>query len=258
VTRLPDELIAFWRALDEQLDRVSPTPWGAVVSDARFPSIWDANYARVDGRVENLRLRDVEEALVPELERVGGSTFHVVSFLPEETGELFAELSGLGHVLSWDVAMRFEGAPGRDPSVIRVEPIRPGPELRAAVAATFPLFEIADPEVIRQLSAIEDLLVERGAKRWFGVRDEGAWASVAALVELAGVAYVDNVATLPRARGRGYASAVTAHLRDEALTAGARAVYLLAEPAGPIALYARLGFREIGRIGSTRGPIPGR
>jgi hypothetical protein len=40
--------------------------------------------------------------------------------------------------------------------------------------------------------------------------------------------------------------------------AGANEIYLLADPGAPrvIAMYERLGFREVGRLASTRGPTP--
>jgi hypothetical protein len=45
---VPDHVVRFWRSLDLCFGRVEPTWWGAVVTDARFPAVWDVNYARVD------------------------------------------------------------------------------------------------------------------------------------------------------------------------------------------------------------------
>jgi len=95
-------------------------------------------------------------------------------------------------------------------------------------------------------------------KRWFGVRNSaGTVVSLAALVVLEGVGYLDNVVTFPEARGQGYASAVTARAIAEARTSGAEHVWLLAEPADApvLRLYERLGFREVGKLAATRGPI---
>ena len=71
--------------------------------------------------------------------------------------------------------------------------------------ASLSLFDVHDPDAVRQLRRIEEEVMT-DAKRWYGVRDGGELASIAALVELEGVGYLDNVATFPGARGRGYAA----------------------------------------------------
>jgi ribosomal protein S18 acetylase RimI-like enzyme len=103
-----------------------------------------------------------------------------------------------------------------------------------------------------------DLDLEPAGKRWFGVREGGRVVSAGTLLVLDGAAYIDDVATLPGSRGRGYASAVVRTIVQEARRAGAAEIYLLADPGAPrvIAMYERLGFREVGRLASTRGPTP--
>jgi hypothetical protein len=51
---IPHDLIRFWRALDGLFGAPETTWWGAVVTDPRFPTIWDANYARIDRPVTGL------------------------------------------------------------------------------------------------------------------------------------------------------------------------------------------------------------
>jgi ribosomal protein S18 acetylase RimI-like enzyme len=112
---------------------------------------------------------------------------------------------------------------------------------------------------VRQLLALERDVLAPAGKRWFGVRNRrGVVVSLGALLVAEGVGYVDGVATFPRARRRGYASALVARIVREARSAGARRVWLLADPEAPevVRMYARLGFREVARIGSTRGPLP--
>jgi predicted GNAT family acetyltransferase len=55
-----------------------------------------------------------------------------------------------------------------------------------------------------------------------------------------------GVATLPVARRRGLASAVTAALTRRALADGAAVVFLSAAAEEVAQIYARLGFRRIG------------
>jgi ribosomal protein S18 acetylase RimI-like enzyme len=121
------------------------------------------------------------------------------------------------------------------------------------------LFGVDPPPTVAQLCSLERDVLAPGGKRWFGVRDAGGVPiSLGALIVLEGVGYVDNVATFPEARGRGYASAVTARVVRIAREEGAQRVWLLADPDEPRIgrMYERLGFRAIGSIASTKGPLP--
>jgi ribosomal protein S18 acetylase RimI-like enzyme len=238
---------------------VEPTWWGAVVTDGRFPAIWDANYARIDEPAPDVSLDDVAAALVPALDRSGTDVFHTVMFHPEETTGLLTELSTVGHTLSWDMIMERIGSPSITVDNAIVEELEPGAELWDRVGASMELFGI-EPDVALQLRSVEEVLPSAGGKRWFGIRDaEDVLISLAALITLDGVGYVDDVATSPQGRGKGYASALTARVVDEALASGARHVCLLVDPDDPVVMrmYERLGFRDVGRLASTRGPLPG-
>jgi ribosomal protein S18 acetylase RimI-like enzyme len=139
-----------------------------------------------------------------------------------------------------------------------VEELRPSEELWERVAASFELFGVDPQESVDELRAIETDVLLPGGKRWFGVRDDrGTVVSLAALVLLADVGYVDNVATFPDARGRGYASAITRAVIGAARGAGVEGIFLLADPdeAAVVRMYERLGFRDAGRLASTRGPV---
>ena len=246
------DVVRFWRALDGFLESVEPTWWGAVVSDRRFPAIWDANYARVDLPAEDLSLAEVEASLTPALVRAGSNAFHVVMFEPERSTRLMTELSARGDRLSWDVVMVHDGSSPSTPA--GVDELSPGPELWDAVRASLRHFGIGQASAVTQLVALERDALGASAKRWFGVRKRGRLLALGALVLLEGVGYVDNVATEPEARGRGYATAITSRIVAEARAGGAETVFLLAEPEGPIRLYERIGFREATRLASTLRP----
>ncbi len=112
--------------------------------------------------------------------------------------------------------------------------------------------------VSEQLRRIEEETFSTEHKRWLGVRDDdGAIVALAALVQLEGVGYLDNVATFPEARGRGMASAIVSRAIELARGSGAEHVSLFADPnALPVVrMYERLGFREVGRLASTKGPV---
>ncbi len=255
-----DDLIAFWAALDGHLQRVEPVHWGAVVTDARFPDVWDANYARVETEDEELTLAEVARSLDPAIDAADAAAFHVVMFRPAATTRLLAELSSRGDRLSWDVVMCRMGEP---PEVHNlpvgtrgVEELSTGDELWDRVGSSLASFGVTEPEIVRQLLRLERETMEPGnVKRWFGVRDDrGEIVTLAALVLLSDLAYVDHVVTFPEARGRGYARAVVTRLVREARASGVRRTFLLVDPAGPLPLYERLGFREVTRIASTLAP----
>lgn len=251
---IPESVVRFWRALDALFSDVQPTWWGAVVTDGRFPRIWDTNYARVDLPVEDLGADDVLGALVPAAGAAGADLLHVVAFHPELHTRLLTELSTRGHRLSWDVVLGTDRRP--EAPDVGVEELRDDAELWDAVTGSFALFGVEPGEAVSQLQTIEREVLAPGGKRWFGVRDgSGRLVSLGALHLLVGVGYVDNVSTVPEARGRGFATAVTARIVREALAAGASEVFLLVDPddAAVHRLYGRLGFRERGRLASTKG-----
>lgn len=266
-----ERFLPFWRALDLRLERAEPTAWGAVVTDRRFPLVWDANYARVEA-ADPPALAEVEAALRPALARAGARHIHVVLHRPDEQAALLAALSARGDRLSWDVVMEHAGRPGEPrgpaggpaPGGSGPAPLAPGTEVvevepdrrfwgtfRASLAA----FGVTDPAALDQLVALEREVL-RPVKRWFAVRADGGIASLAALVVLAGAGYVDHVVTFPAHRRRGYAGALVARLVAEARAGGCDPVFLLAEDGAPaVSLYERLGFRTVGRIGSTLAPL---
>jgi ribosomal protein S18 acetylase RimI-like enzyme len=90
-------------------------------------------------------------------------------------------------------------------------------------------------------------------RRWQSVRcfarfEDGQVASYADLYASGKDAQVEDVATLPQYRERGFAKAVVARAVDEAHAAGAEFVFLVAmEDDWPKELYRRLGFDVVGR-----------
>jgi ribosomal protein S18 acetylase RimI-like enzyme len=253
---LPDHIVRFWRALDLRFGIVEPTWWGAVVTDPRFPAVWDVNYARVDVAAGDLSLEEIENALVPALRDAGAHVEHVVSFYPDATADLLDQLEARGHRRTHDLVMEVDGDPPDD-GLRRVEELSGDPALWPSVEASLGLFGIDEP-IVAQLAEIERDVLAPSGKRWFGIRDEGGIASVGALMLLDEVAYIDNVATFERARGQGFASAVTTRIVREATAAGATNTCLLADPddRAVVGLYERLGFRVVGKLASTRGASP--
>lgn len=247
----------FWRSLDLLFGRVEPTWWGAVITDARFPAVWDTNYARIDVAAEDLTVAEIERSLHPALREAGTAVQHVVSFHPDATSTVLRELTARGHRLTWDLVMDLDDDPPDD-GTRRVEELPGEPELWDRIGASLPLFGVDRDDVVTQLAAIEREVLMPGGKRWFGIRDgDGTIESLGALLVLDDVCYIDNVVTFEHARRRGMASAVTTRMVRVARAAGAAHVCLFADPDdhSVVRLYERLGFRRAGRLAATRGPV---
>jgi N-acetylglutamate synthase-like GNAT family acetyltransferase len=251
-----EPLLRMWRALDELLAAEERTWWGAVVSDARYPDVREANYARVE-TTRPVRLEEVEAGLVPAVSRAGCRREHVVVFFPEAQTDLLVQASTRGERLVWDLVMVHEGdvLGNEDDRVDAVD--RPDGRFWRAHRDSARLFDVRDEGILDQVSAIEREVLVPSGRRWFVVRDEdGEAQALAALLVLEGVGFVDHVVTLPAARGRGHATALTRRLVREASAAGAERTYLLTEPGGvPGALYARLGFERVTQIASWIAPL---
>lgn len=250
-----EPLLRFWRAQDALFDSVGPVWWGAVVSDPRYPRIQEANYARVE-TTDPVGLEEIEAELLPAMAR-SGARAHVVVFHPGDQTGLLTQASTRGERLTWDLVMEHAGpAEGGDDRVGEVTALDEG--FWRAYRASARLFDITERQDLIQLEAIErDLLIPAG-RRWFEVRDHGEVVTLGALLVLEGVAYVDHVVSVPAARRRGHAGALTARLVAEAVRMGAERTYLLAEPGGVAAtMYERRGFRSVAQIASWISPLEG-
>jgi len=90
---------------------------------------------------------------------------------------------------------------------------------------------------------------------YYGIRDEDTIVSVAGVHLFSPsyrVAVLGNVATLPRVRGRGLASALCARLCSALLLQGVEHIglFVKADNLSAIGLYGRLGFETVGEVGA--------
>jgi ribosomal protein S18 acetylase RimI-like enzyme len=252
-----EPLLRLWRALDGLFAAEARTSWGAVVTDARYPDVQEANYARVEA-TRPVSLEEVEAALLPAIAPVGCRREHVVVFFPEAQTDLLVEASTRGERLVWDLVMVHEGRAGATGDEDPVEEVRrPDEAFWHAHRGSIRLFDVHDERVLDQLSAIEREVLVPSGRRWFVIRGpSGRPEAFAALLVLDGVGFVDHVVTLPEARRRGHATALTRRLLAEASAVGAERTYLLTDPRGVAeALYARLGFTRVSQVASWIAPL---
>ncbi|XVV14671.1 GNAT family N-acetyltransferase [Actinoplanes sp. CA-131856] len=146
-------------------------------------------------------------ALVPDLP-VAGGTIH---FLDPASGEFDAEVFAARAVAQH----AFAGAPGTGVSQAQIDLDR-----AQITSGDYSMAVVKSP-------------------------DEGILAT-GTLMRSGDVAEIAGVATLPTARGRGYASQLTASLARRALTAGVDLVFLSAGDDDVARLYTKVGFRRMG------------
>ena len=253
-------LLGYVRATDELLEHAVPTWWGAVISDTRFPLLWDANYARVEALQPDLSLADVMQTLEPALRHSGSGHAHVLVFRPEGTPALLQQAELAGHRLSWQTAMRCEtaladGDSSEDRHVVE-EADSADETLWEAHSAAYDEFEVESEDAAEQLLRLTREVLTPAGRRCFVVRNDDRIAGMASLQIRAGVGYVDDVVTFPDHRRRGMARALVRRTVEEARAASVADVFLLAERTDAIRLYESVGFRAAGEIVSSLGPLP--
>jgi ribosomal protein S18 acetylase RimI-like enzyme len=246
---LSEPLNSFWFAYETLAKASRETAWGLVVTDARYPRIYDANHAGVVDAHPGLTLRDIRDELLPELDAVGCPYEHI-EFLDgdEATADCpaFRELRAAMPDSTPDALMVFEPGDVPEPAAdarIAEEPLED--ELWRAYRDSRTEFgEDLDEGVLDQLVERDrDVLVPAGL-RIFAARVEGKIAGFASLMSMAGVGYVDNVVTLTAFRRRGIASAVVSRVVRASRQAGDELCFLFAENGmAPQRIYERLGFR---------------
>jgi ribosomal protein S18 acetylase RimI-like enzyme len=247
----------YFAASDASLRGTRRTWWGTVVTDDRFPDVYDLNFARVTEDAPDLTLDEVVADLEPQLRAAGSRHLQIVLMRPDAAPRLVAEATDAKLVLSSDVVMEFAGGPPKPDPEDGVERMEPGPALWEVVGRSQREFEITQPEVVEQLMRWNrEVLAPNG--RWYYVarRDDGQAAGIGALQIAAGVGYVDDIVTFAEFRRRGVATAIVGRIVRDAAEAGAASTFLLADEPGPIRLYRALGFGETGHVRTLLGPAP--
>jgi len=248
----------YFAASDEGLRNVRATWWGAVVTDDRFPDVYDLNYARITAGAPDLTLTEVLAELSPPLEAAGSRHVQIVVLHADGADNLVEESQRAGLRLSSDSVMELRPDAAGHPAgsgELPVERIDPdGPEFEGLLRRSYAEFDVSQPKVVEQLLRWNREVLAPGGRRYFVVRRNEGIAGMGALHVAGGIAYVDDIVTFPEHRRQGVASAIVRHAIGEAKRAGAESTFLLADQAGPIRLYRSLGFEETGRLRSLLGP----
>jgi ribosomal protein S18 acetylase RimI-like enzyme len=222
--------------------RVEPFRFGIAVSDDRVPRRYDSNYLLIDELPASVGAAE----LAAEADRLGRA-----ALMARDEAAAWRLEAGFAR-LGWRVqrflvmAHRRETRRLVDTGLVQeVDEAALRPARRRLLAGE----PWATPEVVEQLFEAK-LRVAPGVRtRFFAVIAGVEAASWADLYLDGRTAQVEDVATRPEHRGRGFASAVVLRAVEEARMAGCELVFLVAlEDDWPRELYRRLGFDGLGRF----------
>jgi ribosomal protein S18 acetylase RimI-like enzyme len=257
---VPRQIRAFLYEMESLAETCLRTPWGTVITDSRYPLIYDANHAAVLEPSPSLTLAEIRAALLPALRRAGASHEHIefvdIDEPPRARDELARELGHASH----DVLMVYEGPHAEPRTDAVVDEMRePDEAFWTVYRETRDDFgETFRAEVVDQLVARDREVSVPAGLRIFAGTIGGKVAGFTSLLSFGGTGYIDNVVTRPPFRRRGVASATVTRAVESALAGGDTAVFLFAEDGGkPQGLYERLGFRvQAKAIGFTQPLAP--
>lgn len=239
-----DRAFDFMTRADMAGSRREPFRFGTAVFTPERPLRYDSNYLLVERVPDEVTAAELAE----EAERVQGPAglpHRLLFFRDARIAERFApELGQAGWRHERHVLMAYRRPPEREADTSIVTEVA-ADTIRPARERQIRSYPWGTPEVAQQLlDAKAHIPAET---RFFAVLVNSDVASYADLYLSGDVAQVEDVATMPEHRERGYASAVVLRAVHEAKMAGAELVFLVADAEDwPRELYGRLGFDEIG------------
>jgi ribosomal protein S18 acetylase RimI-like enzyme len=232
--------------------RVEPWKYGTAVFTPEIPLRHDSNYLVLE--------RDGDAAdIAAEAHDVQSELGHrIIDVWDEALGERLAPgFERLGWEIGRFVFMAHRRPPEREVDVALASEVD-AITLRAARERDILSYPWGTPELAEQL--LEARRLNPLETRFYAVLVDGEPVSWTDLYLDRDTGQVEAVATAPEHRNRGYASAVVLRAVEEARSAGASFVFLVADAEDwPKELYRKLGFDEIGRYVKFVIPsVPGR
>lgn len=226
---------------DRCVERVVETRFGPALFNDTHPTIWFLNVLRADSPGEA-----TAQEIAAEADRVQAGLDHRRVILPVGESDLVDGFRRLGWEPDHFLFMAYRGG-GEPADTTRVDEVEPARLRRLREAIIREWQTDADRKTVLEIIAAEMLQVEAANSRVFGIVEDGAVVSSAQLYSHGGTAQVEEVATLPEYRGRGYARALVTRAVEEAVAGNHEFIFLVADgDAWPKKLYERLGFEAIG------------
>ena len=224
-------------------DEVRPIAAGCVVSSPSLPAVWSANHVRV---ALPLGFESIVELADQQME---GCRYVQIVLEHQEAG---LALEAAFRAASWEtereLLMSLSAAADRDADTSIV--IDAGEAEVAEVMRRWYSEDERDPAALAQLVEFSRRESRACGDRLLGIRSSDD--QLVAISKLRGdghIAQVEDVYTAPEARGRGFGRAVVTRAVELARAAGHDLIFINADDNDwPKQLYARLGFRPLGRL----------
>jgi GNAT superfamily N-acetyltransferase len=240
-----ERIVAYLRRVEEAVvDEARPIPHATALLTPTLPLVWQLNAVRVEDReVEADRLTAIAD------DALGHAAHRKLVVHDEALGSRLAPLLGRR---GWNVYRLLVMVRDRD-SERDVPPEQGGEVDRETGARTLAAFRREQPfgwqeQAVQQLEAMDERYGRVLYARDFAAPLD-APASSCRLYTADGLAQVDEVGTLERRRGRGYASAAVLAAAETAAAEGCDPVFLLTDAADwPQHMYARLGFSPLAQL----------
>jgi ribosomal protein S18 acetylase RimI-like enzyme len=225
-------------------DETRPIPAGLLVSTPSLPAVWSANQLRVIEPMSFEEILRLADGQLPDLGYVDIAIEH------QDAGPtLEPAFRAAGWKVERDVVMILSAPPDRpaDAGVV----VEPGEE---EVMDLMARWYAEDPGPTRQ-ERLQLVEYSRREARVHGDRMLGVRSSDHQLVAMSKLrsdertAQVEDVYTVPEARGRGYARALVSRAAELAQAEGAGLTFIVADDNDwPKRLYGRIGFRPLGHV----------
>ena len=239
-----DRAFDFMTSADMAGSRTEPFRFGTAVFTPERPLRYDSNYLLVNRVPDGVTAGELAEE-AERMQGAAGLSHRLLLFRDAGLGARLApKLEASGWRYERHVLMAHRRAAERDVDMSIVTEVT-ADMIRPARERQIRSYPWGTPDVARQLlDAKTHIPVET---HFFAVLVNGGVASYADLYLAGDIAQVEDDATLPEHRERGYASAVVLRAVEHARSAGARLIFRVADAEDwPKELYRRLGFDEVG------------
>jgi GNAT superfamily N-acetyltransferase len=240
-----ERALAFMRAcMARTADEFRPIEAGIVATTPSLPAVWAVNQVRV---VEALSHEELIELADHELG--GRCEYRQIALEHQKTG---AEVETAFRAAHWkverDVVMILDGPADYEADTSIVDDT--GEDEMLELMRRWYEGDEPTPEEADQLVEFGRREVGALGDRLLGVRSvDGRLVAITKLRSDGSTAQVEDVYTVPEARGRGFARAMVSRAVELARDSGHDMTFIVADDEGwPKLLYGRLGFRSVGHL----------
>jgi GNAT superfamily N-acetyltransferase len=239
-----EHALAFMRAgLAATADAVRPIDAGIVVSTPSLPAVWAVNQVRV---AEALTFEELVELAEQQL---AGSEYRQIAVEHQQAGP---ELERAFRAARWkverDVVMVMSGPAERRADTSVVDDA--GEDEMLELMRRWYEHDEPTPTEVEQLVEFGRREARALGDRLLGVRSgDGRLVAITKLRSDGSTAQVEDVYTVPEARGRGFARALISRAAELARDGEHDMTFIVADDEDwPKLLYERLGFRPVGHL----------